>query len=100
MEPGEYLHHVVDFLLHFRQRLLLLDLLLQVEDAPAEYKIFLLVPLSEPLIINLNHLELQLNLLLRILVRELHLSQQQLRLVIVLKLVVISQGHITHNFYC
>lgn len=98
VEPWEDLHHIIDLFLALWSGFLELDLLLQVQDAPAQHELLLLVPLSQPLVVDLNNFELEFPLLLRVLLGELHFGQQQFGLVVVLELVVIPEWHVPHDF--
>ena len=95
-EPSEDLHHVVNFLFFFGPSLIKPILFLQVKQFSTNDKFLPSNPLSKLMVVDINETELHFLLFFTIVIVKLHLSQQQLSIVIVLNLEVSSFGHVAH----
>lgn len=96
VEPGEGLHHVVNFLLLLCPLFIQFALLLEVEQVALYHKLLPFNALVDAEVVYLKKPLLYLLLLLGVVVVELHLRQQKLGVVIIFDLEVASQRHVPH----
>jgi len=95
--PGKDTHHLIYLLLSLCSMLIDTFLLLRIKQISANHKLFSSYALSQSHIVYFNDPKLHLHFLFAIVIVELHFSEQQLCIVVVLNLKLESFWHVSHN---
>ena len=98
IEPFKYFHHIVNLFLFPGACLIQSELLFDVQQFSSYYKFFSFNSFIQFMVIYIQEAHFHVELLLCIVIIELHLCQQQLGIIIILGLKVSSSWHISQDF--
>ena len=95
--PGKDTHHLIYLLLSLCSILIDTFLFIRIKQIPANYKLFSSYALSQPHIVYFDDPKLYLHFLSAVVIVELHFSEQQLCIIVVLHLKLESFWHVSDN---